>query len=161
MPCRAHVFKTVCKPSSVVYGHLSTNTVSCIPQRYLYKRFGRSNPCEPFVNLATGGVYNATRVATNAVCSYHALSALPINRRFIFCCTFLKVTFTGISPAPCLFVARTFLIDRLSLPPRPYNHLNGSILYYINLFLSTLKKVYFAIFLGYRLCFVAKNENLR
>ena len=36
------LFKTVCKPSSVVYGHLSTNNVTVIPQRYLLNRFGET-----------------------------------------------------------------------------------------------------------------------
>ena len=36
------VFKTVCKPSSVVYGHLSTNNVTVIPQRCLLNGFGET-----------------------------------------------------------------------------------------------------------------------
>ena len=39
---RRVVFKSVCKPSSVVYGHLSTNTVTRIPQRYSLNRFGET-----------------------------------------------------------------------------------------------------------------------
>ena len=39
---RAYLFKTICKPSSVVYGHLSTNIVTNIPQRYLLNRFGET-----------------------------------------------------------------------------------------------------------------------
>ncbi len=34
--------KMVDKPSSVVYGHLSTNNVAVIPQRYLLNRFGET-----------------------------------------------------------------------------------------------------------------------
>ncbi len=36
------LFKTVDKPSSVVYGHLSTNIVTNIPQRYLLNPFGET-----------------------------------------------------------------------------------------------------------------------
>ena len=39
---RLILFKTVCKPSSVVYGHLSTNIVSNIPQRYLLNDSGEA-----------------------------------------------------------------------------------------------------------------------
>ena len=38
----AYSFKTIDKPSSVVYGHLSTNNVAAIPQRYLLNRFGET-----------------------------------------------------------------------------------------------------------------------
>ena len=44
--------------------------------------------------LASGGVYTASRVTEGAVSSYLAFSSLPF-RAVIFCCTFLKVTFTG------------------------------------------------------------------
>ena len=72
--------------------------------------------------LASGGVYTASRVTEGAVSSYLAFSTLPI-QAVIFCCTFLKVTFTGISPAPCSCEARTFLIDSFSLSPRSHNRL--------------------------------------
>lgn len=52
--------------------------------------------------LALGGVCRATFVAKDAVCSYHTLSPLPLERRFTFCCTFPKVTLAGRYPAPCL-----------------------------------------------------------
>ena len=54
-----------------------------------------------FVNLASGGVYIAPHVTVRAVGSYPAFSTLPQKGAVIFCCTFLKVAFTGISPAPC------------------------------------------------------------
>ena len=41
-PFGVYVFKMVDKPSSVVYGHLSTNNVTVIPQRYLLNRFGET-----------------------------------------------------------------------------------------------------------------------
>ncbi len=44
--------------------------------------------------LASGGVYTASRVTEGAVSSCLAFSSLPF-RAVIFCCTFLKVTFTG------------------------------------------------------------------
>ena len=54
------------------------------------------------VNLASGGVYIAPCVTVGAVGSYPAFSTLPQKiGAVIFCCTFLKVAFTGISPAPC------------------------------------------------------------
>ena len=118
-------FKSVCKPSSVVYGHLSTNNVSVIPQRYLLNHFRRSNDMKRFVNLATGGVYSCPSRYRKGGVLLPRLFTLTENSAVVFCCTFLKVTFTGISPAPCFFVARTFLIDRLSLPPRPYNRLKS------------------------------------
>ncbi len=42
------------------------------------------------------------------VSSYLAFPSLPL-RAVFFCCTFLKVAFTGISPAPLPYDARTFL----------------------------------------------------
>ncbi len=50
--------------------------------------------------LASGGVYTALVVTDKAVSSCLAFSTLPF-RAVIFCCTFLKVTFTGRYPAPC------------------------------------------------------------
>ena len=45
--------------------------------------------------LASGGVSLASLVTEGAVRSYRTLSPLPANRRFAFCCTFLRVTSTG------------------------------------------------------------------
>ena len=97
---RRSIFKKVYKPSSVVYGHLSTNNVTVIPQRYFLIRSSET-PKERIVNLASGGVYTAPRVTAQAVSFYLAFSSLPLKTAVIFCCTFLKVASTGISPAPC------------------------------------------------------------
>jgi len=61
-----------------------------------------------------------------------------------FCCTFLKVAFTGVSPAPCFYKARTFLIDGFSPPPQPHNLLGVgyfiSFFYFCQDFYSSVKK---------------------
>ena len=71
------LYKRAYKPSSVVCEHLSTNSVSAIPQRYFNKLFRRNSLMKEFVNLASGGVYIAPRVAAGAVGSYPAFSTLP------------------------------------------------------------------------------------
>ena len=59
------------------------------------------------------------------VSSYLAFPSLPL-RAVFFCCTVLKVAFTGISPAPLPYDARTFLT--VFLPrDRPANSLNYNI----------------------------------
>ena len=119
-----NTFKPVCKPGSVVYGHLSRNVVSNELKRYFSKTTKQKHLIGSFVNLASGGVYTAPRVTAGAVRSYRTFSSLPL-RAVIFCCTFLKITFTGISPAPCFCEARTFLINGFSPFPRPYNRLKS------------------------------------
>ena len=93
-----------------------------MPSSDILVNLSGGTPIKRFVNLASGGVYIASRVTEGAVSSYLAFSTLPI-QAVIFCCTFLKVAFTGISPAPCSCEARTFLIDSFSLPPRTHNRL--------------------------------------
>lgn len=117
-----NAFKPVYKPGSVVYGHLSRSFVSKALERYFSKTTKQKHLNGSFVNLASGGVYIAFCVTEEAVRSYRTFSSLP-KRAVVFCCTFLKITFTGISPAPCFCEARTFLINGFSPFPRPYNRL--------------------------------------
>ena len=112
-----------------MHGHLSRSIVSYTLKRYFIKPLRWNSLYKRLVNLASGGVYIASRVTEGAVSSYLAFSTLP-NSAVIFCCTFLKVTFTGISPAPCSYKARTFLIGSFSLPPRPCNRLKSKVILY-------------------------------
>ena len=54
------------------------------------------------LDLASDGVYTALAVTSKTVVSYTTIPPLPENlRRFLFCCTFLRVTSTGRYPASC------------------------------------------------------------
>ena len=62
-------------------------------------------------DLAPGGVFSAVNVAVYAVSSCLAISPLPLQSyrftvrllwRYIFCCTFHRLTAPGRYPAPCL-----------------------------------------------------------
>tara|TARA_Y100001956_G_C4121676_1_gene187761 strand:+ start:570 stop:749 length:180 start_codon:yes stop_codon:yes gene_type:complete len=47
---------------------------------------------DPLFGLAPDGVCIALDVAIQAVSSYLTISTLPFSRRYIFCCTFRRVT---------------------------------------------------------------------
>ena len=47
------LFKWICKPSSVLYDHLSTNNVTVIPQRYFNKPILR-NSIKPICQSCVG-----------------------------------------------------------------------------------------------------------
>ena len=72
-------------------------------------------PCKRFVNLASGGVYIAPYVTVGAVSSYLAFSTLPF-RAVIFCCTFLKVTFTRRYLAPCSMELGLSSLNGITVP---------------------------------------------
>jgi len=59
----------------------------------------------PLFDLAPGGVYPATAVASSAVRSYRTISPLPdhsrVVRRYIFCGTFRRLTSPRRYLAPC------------------------------------------------------------
>lgn len=52
-------------------------------------------------DLAPDGVCNAANVAVCAVSSCLAISPLPLAGRYIFCCTFHRLTAPGCCPATC------------------------------------------------------------
>ncbi len=59
-----------------------------------------SRAIAPLFGLAPDGVYRADRVATSAVSSYLAISPLPAPAcagrwRYVFCCTFHRLTTSG------------------------------------------------------------------
>ena len=55
------------------------------------------------LGLAPKGVYSTIFVTKNVVSSYPTISPLPFSRRFVFCCTFPRVSPAGCYPAlvPC------------------------------------------------------------
>ena len=59
--------------------------------------------------LAPGGVCTARPVTKPAVRSYRTISPLLPKQRYLFCCTFPRLSPAGCYPAPCLLGARTFL----------------------------------------------------
>ena len=110
-------FKTIDKPSSVVYGHLSTNNVTVIPQRYLLNHFGETPFVKWFVNLASGGVYIAPCVTTQAVRSYRTFSSLPLIKRRLFSVALsLKSPSLGFLQHP---VSKTLGLSSLTGSPCP------------------------------------------
>ena len=96
--------RLVYKPSSVLNGHLSRRYVAVSLKR-LVERAG--NPyCS--VSCIGWGLHRAS----SPICGWALTSPFhpyPSVRAVFFCCTFLKVAFTGISPAPLPCDARTFL----------------------------------------------------
>ncbi len=63
----------------------------------------------PISILLRVGFTGTRRVSAPPVGSYPAFPSLPHNAAVYFCCTFLKVAFTGRYPAPLSCGARTFL----------------------------------------------------
>src|SRR5262249_34483881 len=53
----------------------------------------------PLFGLAPRGVYTARRIAPPAVRSYRTFSPLPRERRYIFCCTFVRSRLERTPPA--------------------------------------------------------------
>ena len=75
-------------------------------------------------DLAPGGVYRATDVATGAVRSYRTISPLPDRiRRYIFCCTFHELTFSRRYLAPCLAEPGLSSVDPHQVRQRPFSRL--------------------------------------
>lgn len=79
--------------------HLSRTCVAAGLQQPTREHDGP--PYRSLFGLAPDGVCTALSVARKAVSSCLAFSPLPVSRWFVFCCTFLKVTFTGRYPASC------------------------------------------------------------
>ena len=70
-----------------------------------------------FPRRCSGWGLQGRYVTVPPVSSYLAFSSLPRPEDrggFLFCCTFLKVTFTGNCPAPSSYGARTFLTHGFS-----------------------------------------------
>ena len=85
------------KPGSVCDDHLSRRNIS--------KTFKPSpkarGPRYAFPRRCSGWGLQGRYVSTSPVSSYLAFSSLPFWGGFLFCCTFLKVAFTGNCPASC------------------------------------------------------------
>ena len=89
-----------CKPSSVVYGHLSGNAVAGELKRCSQLPPGEQ-PVRRQPNLAPDGVYTARGVSAAPVSSYLPFPSLQDEPAVCFCCTFLGVASTGRYPASC------------------------------------------------------------
>ena len=87
-------FKTVCKPSSVVYGHLSTPAVTDGLQRYS-RIFPDGQPCVGISQSCIGrGLHGSGRYRPDGEL-LPRLSILTVQSTAVyFCCTFLEVAFT-------------------------------------------------------------------
>ena len=87
-------FESVCKPSSVVYGHLSRLAVTDKLKRYSrYPSDGQ--PLRRIPNLAASGVYMAYRITAVSVSSYLAFPSLQ--RKSL---RFISVALSLRSPSP-------------------------------------------------------------
>ena len=120
------LFEFVCKPSSVVYGHLSRLTVADKLKRYSRCPSGG----QPYVT----GTQSCSKWGLHGIPCYQGIGEL-LPRLFIltkqsfavyFCCTFLKVTFTWRYQAlrPALLGLSSWLFQA----PRPYNKLKSRVL---------------------------------
>ena len=88
--------KTVCKPGSVVYGHLSTLAVAGKLQRYSRRSSG-GQPCATNAQSCSGrGLHGAPRYrsAGELLPRLSTLTETRIASAVYFCCTFLEVAFT-------------------------------------------------------------------
>ena len=88
----------------------------------------------PISILLRVGFTGTRRVSAPPVGSYPAFPSLPHNAAVYFCCTFLKVAFTGRYPAPLSCGARTFL----TIPYELRGHLAYSI---VSFFHSSLQSI--------------------
>jgi hypothetical protein len=88
--------KSVDKPGSVTDNHSSgTNVTVCLkqPTRIPHGSCVTIKRSKGFLfGLAPSGVCPATPVASRAVRSYRTISPLPVNRRYLFCGTFRRLT---------------------------------------------------------------------
>ena len=85
------------KPGSVCDDHLSRRNIS-----NTFKPSPKARgPRYAFPRRCSGWGLQGRYVSTPPVSSYLAFSSLPLWGGFLFCCTFLKVAFTGNCPAPC------------------------------------------------------------
>ena len=69
------------------------------------------------LGFAPKGVYNTFLVTKKVVSSYLTISPLPLMWRYIFCCTFPRVTPAGRYPALVLWWVRTFLLKKAVTQP--------------------------------------------
>ena len=69
------------------------------------------------LGFAPKGVYNTFLVTKKVVSSYLTISPLPQIWRYIFCCTFPRVTPAGRYPALVLWWVRTFLLKKAVTQP--------------------------------------------
>ena len=122
--------RLVYKPSSVLNGHLSRRYVAVALKRL----FGAGGQPICSVSCIRWGLHHAS----SPICGWALTSPFhpyPTSWAVFFCCTFLEVTFTGISPAPLPYDARTFLT--VFLPrDRPANSLK-----YNNIFICLLQQI--------------------
>ena len=112
----------VYKPNSVVYGHLSSSSVSVTVKRYFSKLPRWNSLSRQFVNLASGGVYTAFRVTTKTVCSYHAFSSLPNTRRLFSVALSLRSPSPGFLRHP---VSKKFGLSSLTVFLRSRDHITN------------------------------------
>ena len=114
----------ICKPSSVVYGHLSRRVVADALQRYS-RHMPNEQPMRHMPNLAPDGVCTARPVTEASVSSYLPFPSLQDKPAVCFCCTFLGVASTGRYPASCSAVLG---LSSRRKAARPYDQL-GLLLY--------------------------------
>ncbi len=93
----------ICKPGSVVCGHLSRRIVADALKR-CSRRTPGEQPWRHAPNLAPDGVCTARRVTAAPVSSYLPFPSLQQKAAVCFCCTFLGVASTGRYPASCSMV---------------------------------------------------------
>ena len=94
-------FKKTSKPISRVLSGMIIYLDSTLLHCSSHQGSGRANHCSAAVLLRMGFTQTAC-VTTDPVSSYLTFSPLhSLGHAVIFCCTFLKVTFTGDYPASC------------------------------------------------------------
>ncbi len=130
-PMNIKIVEPVYKPSSVLCGYLSRSDVSDGFKRYFNETYLRATLYK-FPNLASNGVYIAVCVTAGTVSSYLAFSTLQTKFAVLFCCTFLKVAFTGISPAFCSVMLG---LSSLTVKTAPATAWLTQLLHYNTLFL--------------------------
>ena len=119
-------FEFVCKPSSVVYGHLSRLTVTDKLKRYSRYSVGRTALLTDTQSCSEWGLHGI-------LCYHNIGELLPrlsiLTARYrtavYFCCTILEVTFTWRYQAPCPMLLG---LSSWHNAPRPYNKLKSFIL---------------------------------
>ena len=92
--------RLICKPSSVVYGHLSRRIVTDALQRYL-RFMPDEQPCMAKTQSCTGRGLHGTPRCRGVGELLPPLSILTDFSAVCFCCTFLGVASTGRYPASC------------------------------------------------------------
>ena len=134
----SYSFKTVCKPSSVVFGHLSTNIVSDIPQRRFVKLLRWNSLWRAVCQSCFGwGLHSQARYRAHGALLPH-LSILTENRRFISVALSLKSPSPGFLRHP---VSKKLGLSSLAVSLRPRDRI------------TILKQVYFILF-----CFFCQSK---